>query len=203
MRSSGTVLNLLLGAAITALPVIAVGQSTPQAAGQYGAATQSSMNSSGKKLDQQDQHFVDKAAEGGLAEVELGHLAEQKATSPAVKQFAERMVNDHSKANDELKQIASEQGFQLPQHLSQKEMMTKQRLEKLSGESFNKAYMQDQLKDHQKDVAAFQQECKTAKDPAIRNFAKQTTPILESHLREAERVAPQVQAKAGAGPMTK
>src|SRR5947199_6279406 len=102
-----------------------------------------------------DKTFVKKAAEGGLAEVELVQLATQKASSDDVKKFGQRMVDDHGKANDQLKQIASSKGVDLPSEPSPKNKATKDRLSKLSGQQFDKAYMTDMLQDHKKDVAAF------------------------------------------------
>jgi putative membrane protein len=100
------------------------------------------------------------------------------------------MVDDHSKANDELKEIASSQGIQVPDKLSAKDEMTKERLSKLSGEQFDKAYMSDMVKDHTKDVADFQRESQSGKDPQVKEFASKTLPILQSHLKEAKQIAP-------------
>jgi putative membrane protein len=139
-----------------------------------------------------DEHFVKKAAQGGMAEVELGELAQQKAASPEVKRFAQRMVTDHTKANDELKQVASEKNITLPQSLDAKDEATKKKLSALSGEQFDRAYMNDMVNDHTKDVSEFKQESTSAKDPAIKNFAASTLPTLEDHLKEARQIAPKV-----------
>jgi putative membrane protein len=137
-----------------------------------------------------DKSFVKKAAEGGLAEVELGQLATQKASSEEVKKFGQRMVDDHSKANDQLKQVAAQQQIDLPTEPSAKDKATKARLEKLSGEKFDRAYMSDMVKDHRKDVGEFAHEAKMGKDPAIKSFAESTLPTLREHLKEAEKIAP-------------
>ena len=143
-----------------------------------------------------DAMFLKKAAEGGLAEVELGQLAQQKASSQEVKDFGQRMVNDHSKANDQLKQVAEQEHVTVPQHLNAKEEATKDRLEKLSGEQFDKAYMNTMVKDHRKDVAEFAHESKMAKDPDVKNFAQQTLPTLREHLKLAEQIAPKERKEA-------
>jgi putative membrane protein len=150
--------------------------------------------SSGKQsagMGNTDTAFVEKAARGGLAEVELGQLAVQKASSQEVKQFAQRMVDDHTKANEQLKQVAAQEHIDLPQQPNAKDKATKARLEKLSGERFDKAYMSDMVKDHQKDVAEFERESKTSKDAAVKSFAEQTLPTLRDHLKEAQKIAPQ------------
>src|SRR5512140_2380360 len=94
-----------------------------------------------------DQVFVKKAAVGGMAEVELGTLAKDKASSDQVKQFANRMVTDHGKANDELKTLAQNKNITLPTDLDAKHKAVRDRLSKLSGEQFDRAYMQAMLKD--------------------------------------------------------
>lgn len=137
-----------------------------------------------------DTKFVKKAARGGLAEVELGQLATQKASSEEVKKFGQRMVDDHSKANDQLKQVAAQEHIDLPTEPNAKDKATKARLEQLSGEQFDRAYMSDMVKDHKADVAEFARESKNAKDPAIKSFAEQTLPSLREHLKQAEQIAP-------------
>jgi putative membrane protein len=144
-----------------------------------------------------DQQFVKKAAEGGLAEVELGQLATSKASNDAVKQFGQKMVDDHGKANDELKSIAQQKSITLPTELNAKDKAEKARLEKLSGAEFDKAYMQHMVKDHKKDVAEFQKESTSAKDSDVKQFASKTLPTLQEHLQLAQQTASQVGASTG------
>jgi putative membrane protein len=152
--------------------------------------------SMGSKLSASDKKFVMEAAKGGMAEVELGKLATEKASSDDVKKFGQRMVDDHTKANDQLKQVASQEGIQLPTTLSAKDKMTKERLSKLNGAAFDKAYMSDMVKDHTKDVADFQQESSSGTDPAVKDFASQTLPTLQSHLQEAKQIQPMTTSSA-------
>jgi putative membrane protein len=140
-----------------------------------------------------DTTFVQKAAQGGIAEVELGQLAAQKASSEDVKKFGQKMVDDHSKANDELKQLAAQEHIDLPQQMTAKDKATKARLEKLSGARFDRVYMYNIVKDHEKDVAEFERESQMAKDPALKGFAQQTLPTLREHLLEAQKIAPKQQ----------
>jgi putative membrane protein len=192
--------HLALAAAITILPVAALAQNSMEGQSSQGSmGSQNSMspaNSATGHLSMSDKKFVSAAAEGGLAEVDLGKLAEEKASSPQVKQFAERMVTDHSKANDQLKQVASEDGIQLPDKLSAESEMTKNQLSQLSGAQFDAAYMRDMVKDHKKDVAAFQRESNSGTNSAVKEFASQTLPTLQSHLQEAEQVAPTTSSQA-------
>jgi putative membrane protein len=133
-----------------------------------------------------DNHFIADAAQGGYAEIELGKLAKDKASSSDVKTFADRMVSDHDKANDELKDIAAKNNVTWPTALDAKHKATYDRLSKLSGPAFDRAYMQAMLKDHQEDVAAFRTESKTGKDEDVKTFATKTLPTLEEHLKLAQ-----------------
>ena len=131
-----------------------------------------------------------------MAEVELGQLATEKGSSDDVKKFGQRMIDDHGKANDQLKQIASSKGVDLPSEPSAKNKATKDRLSKLSGEQFDKAYMTDMLQDHKKDIAAFRRESTSGRDQDVKSFATQTLPTLQDHLKDAQSIAPKVlQAK--------
>jgi putative membrane protein len=164
------------------------------------SAAQSSPDSTGTKasaaMTAADSTFLKHAAAGGMAEVELGQLASEKASNPEVKLFGQRMVDDHSKANDQLRQVAAQEHVSLPRGPSAKDKITKTNLEKLSGDQFDRAYMEDMVQDHKKDVADFERESKTAHDPAIKSFATQTLPTLREHLKEAQKIAPTQQAKA-------
>ena len=133
-----------------------------------------------------DEAFVKKAAEGGMAEVELGKLATQKASSDAVKQFGQRMVDDHGKANDELKKLAQDKNITVPTEVSPKDKAEMDRLSKLSGEAFDRAYMRAMLMDHRKDVNEFRTESKAGKDPDVKAWAGKTLPTLEAHLKQAQ-----------------
>jgi putative membrane protein len=130
-----------------------------------------------------DNHFVMEVAAGGMAEVELGKLAADKASNADVKKFGQRMADDHSKANDALKSLAQSKQITLPSAIDAKHKATIDRLSKLSGEAFDRAYVQEMLKDHQKDVAAFRTESKSGKDPDVKAWASKTLPTLEEHLK--------------------
>jgi putative membrane protein len=133
-----------------------------------------------------DQKFAQDAAAGGLAEVEMGQLAADKASNEKVKQFGQRMVTDHSKANTELKTLASKKGLTLPDSPKPKDKSIAEKMSKLSGAAFDKAYMQDMVKDHQKDVAEFQKEASNGSDPDLKAWAGTTLPVLQEHLKMAK-----------------
>lgn len=133
-----------------------------------------------------DKKFAKEAAIGGLTEVELGKLAVQKGSSDAVKQFGQKMIDDHTKANDQLKELASKEGLNLPQALDSKHQARVDKLGKLSGPAFDKAFVKDAVKDHEKDVNEFKNEAQNGSDPNIKQFAANTLPTLEQHLAAAK-----------------
>ena len=145
-------------------------------------------SSTASNLNSSDRNFAMKAAQGGMAEVEFGKLAQQKASSEDVKNFANRMVEDHQKANDELKQWAGKKNVTLPTDGNVKDKATMDRLSALSGPALDKAYMQYMLKDHKKDVSEFQRESNRASDPDLKAWASKTLPTLQDHLRMAQEV---------------
>jgi len=132
--------------------------------------------------------FAKKAALGGMAEVELGRLAAEKGSNASVRQFGQRMVDDHSKANEELRNAAREEGITLPTQIDESTRRTKEHLSKLSGVAFDKAYMKDMVTDHEKDVAEFQKASKAAEDSPVKSFAAKVLPTLEDHLKQAREV---------------
>jgi putative membrane protein len=128
----------------------------------------------GSSLSEKDKTFMKKAAKGGMMEVAMGQVAEQKAQSEDVKSFGKRMVTDHSKANDELKSIASKKGFQLP---------SKEHSAKWTSD---KAYMDAMVKDHEKDLAEFKEEASNGSDPDVKKFADDTAKMVQEHLNLAK-----------------
>jgi putative membrane protein len=132
-----------------------------------------------------DDTFVTKAAKGGMAEVELGKLAADKASSDTVKKFGQRMVDDHGKANDELKTLAQSKNITLPSEIGPGEKALRDRLMKLSGPAFDRAYMKAMVDDHVKDVNEFRMESKSGKDADVKAWAAKTLPTLEEHLKMA------------------
>ena len=144
-------------------------------------------------VDSETQKFMEEAATGGMMEVELGSMAQEKASSQAVKDFGERMVTDHTKAGDELKALAQEKSVTLPEAMTSKQQRSVDKLTELSGEEFDKEYMKMMVKDHEKDVKAYQKASEKVPDPTVQDFASKTLPTLKEHLQEAESVNDQLQ----------
>jgi putative membrane protein len=137
-----------------------------------------------------DQAFLSKAIEGSDAEVELGQLAQQKSQSQDVKQFAQRMVNDHSQMNEKwLKPVAKQLNVSEPKGPSKKDKKLMEKLESLSGQQFDNEYIQAMLKDHKDDLKEFQGEAQAAQDPSVKQIATQGANIIEKHLQMIEQIA--------------
>jgi putative membrane protein len=126
--------------------------------------------------------FAVKAASGGMMEVQLGKLAQDKAVNPRVKNFGAMMVADHSKANDDLMARAKSQNITLPAMVGSDEQKMMDNLAKKTGKDFDKAYMDMMLKDHKKDIAEFKTAAEKSTNPTIKDFASSTLPTLEKHL---------------------
>jgi putative membrane protein len=139
--------------------------------------------------DSPDAGFYKKAAEGGIAEVEAGNLAQSKGDSQKVKDFGAMMVKDHSAANDKLKALASTKDVTLPTTSSVGQMATKAKLEVLTGDTFDKSYIKGQVQAHQNAVSLFRKEVASGQDPDAQAFAKATLPTLRSHLKAINAIA--------------
>lgn len=157
---------------------------------------------SGAGLSRVDKNFVEEATEGGAKEVQLGQLATEKASSDQVKKFGKHMVEDHSKANNELMQIVRGKDVRVEGEAEAKEKKAMEKLRNASGAEFDRKYMQQMVKDHEKQVKLFEKEAKDGKDPQLKAFAEKQLPTLREHLKMARNLADQVGAgadKAAAG----
>lgn len=135
-----------------------------------------------------DREFAVEAASGGLMEVELGKLAQKNASSSKVKEFGQTMVNDHSKANEELKTLAATKNISLPPTPGGKHQDHINELTGKTGAEFDKAYIDMMVDDHEEDVKKFQQEAEKGKDPEIKAFAAGKVPTLTHHLEMAKAI---------------
>lgn len=133
-------------------------------------------------VERGDAQFAIEAASGGLTEVELGKIAEQRATNRLVKNFGAMMVKDHSKANDKLATLAKAKNINLPNEPTMADQQSIDKLMKLSGRDFDKAYISDMIDDHKNDIKEFKYASKNCNDPDIKHFAAKTLPILQNHL---------------------
>jgi putative membrane protein len=139
-------------------------------------------------LNSKDAKFLKGAAIGAMAEVQTGKLVEQNATNPDVKQFGQRMVTDHGQELTDLQTLAQSKNVDLPTEPDKKHKKTYDKLAKLQGDEFDKAYSKDALEDHRKDVKEFQKEADKATDPDVKAFAAKQVPVLQEHLSMAEKL---------------
>ena len=130
----------------------------------------------------QDQTFVNEAARGGQMEVNLGQLAEKKASNPKVKQFGERMVKDHTRLNAELSSVAKSIGLNVPGTLSARQQAEYEKLAKLSGPAFDTSYMNLMVKDHTGDLAAFRKEETATQNQDLKATITKAIPVIQEHL---------------------
>src|SRR5437764_14757527 len=145
------------------------------------AMAQDASAAKSSSLSVKDKTFIHKAAKGGMMEVAMGNLAAQNGQSDDVKSFGKRMVTDHSKANEEMKSIADKKGVKLPS-------------KEPSGKwSSDKAYMDMMVKDHEKDLAEFQEEASTGTDPDVKKFAEDTAKVVQEHLDLAKQTQSKLQ----------
>lgn len=164
-----------------------------------GDAAQPSTTTNSKQItdqrqdvSQQDRDFVGTAAMSGLAEVQMGKVAQEKTKMEQVRDFAERMVKDHSKTNDELQKLASKLSITTPAVLDSAHKNAMDELQKLSGGRFDLAYIEDQVDAHQKAIDAFQKEADAGQQPELKDFARGTIPTLKDHLQQAQTVRTEV-----------
>lgn len=136
--------------------------------------------------------FVRDAADGGMAEVQLANIAKQKASSQAVKDFAQMMIDDHSKANDELKDLATTENLTVPSSISSDQQSEIDKLNRLSGTEFDQEYMDFMVDDHKKDVDKFEEASKNITDPQLKAWVDKTLPTLRHHLDMAKTTRDQV-----------
>lgn len=136
-----------------------------------------------------DASFYKKAAEGGIAEVEAGQLAQGKGNSQPVKDFGAMMVKDHSAANEKLKTLAASKDITLPSSSSVGQMAAKTKLDALSGDAFDKSYVKGQVSAHRQTIALFRKEISSGQDADAKAFATATLPTVRSHLKAITKIA--------------
>jgi putative membrane protein len=159
----------LAGLALLAAPIVAAAQTT-------GA------------LSDEDARFVNKAAADGLAEIDIARIAQQRAASDAVRQYAARLAQDHSTANEELRAIVQRKGHAMPHDVDHAHAGLRDRLMNLGGQEFDRMYMNEMVRDHQQAVSEFERHARTGTDPDIKAFAAKNVPVLQEHLRAAQDI---------------
>jgi putative membrane protein len=146
------------------------------------------MNASGQP-SAMDKMFVKKALQGGMAEVQLGQLTLQKSNNDQVKQFAQRMIDDHTKLGEQMKPVAQQLGVSDPNDVSKKDKSTMAKLQALSGPAYDEAYIRDMVKDHKQDLSDFQTEASSGQDQTVKDAANQGSKVIAQHLQMIQQIA--------------
>jgi putative membrane protein len=148
-----------------------------------------------KAVNQDDAEFIVKAADGGMTEVELGKLAEQKGRMAQVKSFGRMMVEHHSAVNDQLKALAATKGITVPTVMSEDKQKKVQKFSAKEAKDFDKDYIDCMIDDHEKDISLFEDKASDDKaDPDLRKWAVETLPTLRNHLAEIKKIEAQYDA---------
>jgi putative membrane protein len=135
-----------------------------------------------------DQDFVRMASSDGLAEIDLGRMAMEQATNPDIKRFAQRVIDDHTKANQELNRTASKMGITPATTVDEKQRKMADRLMQMRGSEFDRAYIHHMVRDHEKTVRLFESEAKHGQNRDLQEFASKTVPSLREHLKMAREL---------------
>jgi putative membrane protein len=159
------------------------GQTDPNTNPQMNGAQQAGQPSPSDRM------FVTKAMQGSMAEVQLGQLTLQKSNNDQVKQFAQRMIDDHTKLNEQMKPVAQQLGVAVPEQVSKKDRKTMAELQGLSGPAYDQAYIRDMVKDHKQDLSEFQAEASSGQDQTVKDAAAQGSKVIAQHLQMAQQMA--------------
>jgi putative membrane protein len=171
-------------------PTSPSGGSTPGSPGQNpGMDQMNGMQQQPGQPSPTDRMFVKNAMEGGLAEVQLAQLTLQKSSNDQVKQFAQKMIDDHTKLNEQMKPVARQLGVQAPTQISKKDSKAIAKMQGLSGSAYDQAYIQDMVKDHKKDLSDFQMEASSGSDPTVKDAANQGGQMIAQHLQLIQQIA--------------
>jgi putative membrane protein len=179
-------------ALVAAITLILLGSASAQIGNPAGMTPGTPETSPGVPVpnssNTEDRLFAMLVGAGGMAEVDFATLADKKAQNPRVKDFARRLIQDHSRANDELKRLAGQAGLPLPNELDPDHKMKRAELDKLSGGAFDLGYMQSQLVDHQKTATLMQWEIGSGQNGDLQRFAAAQLPAILAHLHMAQDI---------------
>lgn len=189
MNKNTTIAGVLSILAVSGLSIAARGAAQQGTGADTTAAT-------APTLDKSDLEFFEDAAQGGLAEVRLGQLVQKQAVNDDVKAFAQRMVDDHTKLNNQLTQLAQKRrGVMVPRALDRKHQDEVDKIAKETGDKLDKSYIDRMVDDHENDVKAFQKQVKEGKDEELKAIAASALPTLQDHLTQARQIKARLEKK--------
>ena len=175
-----------------------LGNASNSMAGAANSVANTVSNAASSVTGGSDTDFVEDAAVGGMAEVELGKLASTKAANAEVKKFGQMMVTDHTAANNQLKELATKKGWKLPTDLDSSHKSLADDLRSRTGADFDSEYVEEMVDDHETDVKAFQDKANNATDPDLKAFAQKTLPVLQKHLEAIKAIQAKMSNSASA-----
>jgi putative membrane protein len=170
-------------------PAAQTQQTQPQPYPSSSSMQDSAPNSGDVGQVMKDKIFLRKAAQGGMAEVKLGQLAAQKGSSEDVRAFGQRMVDDHTKLNNDMAPVADSMGVRLPKDLSKEDQAEYDKLSSLSGNDFDMEYLSFMVKDHHKDLREFRQEAASTTDPTLQTAVANATKVIHEHTMMVDKLA--------------
>lgn len=189
------------GALITITCIVGLSLASAQQVNPYSGkwTTTKGQASSRSNLNTQEQHFLDQLAKGSQGEVQISQMVESKTNNPQVKEFAQRMVHDHTVLDSQVKQLLAKHAMPMPQPMTAEQKQQDNKLKNLSGQQLDRAYMTAQVKDHEQDVQKVSQQAKAANqlkppDPGVAELSQEALPVLQEHLDLAKKVASEVGA---------
>ncbi len=169
---------------------------------QAGETARGTAKSGQASLSESARKFVEEAGKSNLLEIQLGQVADNKAQSDRVKQFGQQMVKDHAKADAQLVEVVEPMGIKVAKQLDEQGKQKVERLRKLEGREFDEAYMEEMVQAHQKDIESFRKQAEGGDNPKLKEYAENTLPVLEEHLKQAKEISETMQGGAAgrAGP---
>jgi putative membrane protein len=177
-------------------PAAASTNTVPEATAHSPASPTPMAATSTAKLSKSDRKFIMTAASAGLAEVQAAQLAEQKSQDATVKEFAQKMITDHTANNKELASLAAQKGITIPTAPDAKDQKQIDALSKLDGAKFDHTYLKDQVRDHETVLKLMQKEAADGRDADLKSFAQTTTPVIQQHLDMAKQDASSASGKS-------
>lgn len=205
----GTLKNSALALTIGSLALLGAGttasaQHQPNTRQAYQSPSQANQDAGQESANRSNMAvparlFAKKAAQDDLAEIKMGTLAQQKGGTPAVRDFGQRLVRDHTKNLDELKSVAQQQNITLPAEPNNRQMIDYKNLSSLNTAEFDKKFARHMVNDHVRAVTEFKAEAKNGTNPQIKNFAAKSVPVLETHLRLARNMMNSANARTSPG----
>jgi putative membrane protein len=144
-----------------------------------------------------DKAFMRMAAEANMTEAHIGQMAESQGSGSQVKDFGQKLTHDHTDAYQQLAEVAAKTGSSIPKGIDVRKISVVEQLMKAKGVQFDRQFVQDEIRDHEKALAEFKREAQHGQDPEVKAYASKMIPVLEDHLHEAQALAKPTKTRSG------